>query len=121
MRTILLNCTEKILVQTIFFNLFTKSPYKFGSESPWCKRDSSKEKAKIKNPYNQIPHLDTGHHMAKWRKHKKTSHTRDQRGQPFPAGDHKSDVDLTISKIVSAIKGVLTFVLTHWFSLNFAY
>ena len=35
--------------------------------------------------------------MAKWRKHKKTSHTRDQRGQPIPEGDHKSDVDLTIS------------------------
>ena len=34
-----MNCAEKLLQPTIFFNLYTKSPYKSGSESPWHKRD----------------------------------------------------------------------------------
>ena len=33
-----MNCAEKLLEPTIFFNLYTKSP---GSESPWRKRDLS--------------------------------------------------------------------------------
>ena len=37
-----MNCAEKkILEPTIFFNLYTKSPYNSGSESPWRKRDLS--------------------------------------------------------------------------------
>ena len=28
---------------------------------------------------------DTGHHMGKSQKHKKTQHTREPRGQPFPS------------------------------------
>ena len=36
-----MNCAEKLLESTIFFNLYTKSPYKSGSESPWPKRDLS--------------------------------------------------------------------------------
>ena len=34
-----MNCAEKQLEPTIFFNLYTKSPYNSGSESPWRKRD----------------------------------------------------------------------------------
>ena len=34
-----MNCAEKLLEPTIFFNLYTKSPYNSGSESPWHKRD----------------------------------------------------------------------------------
>ena len=33
-----MNCAEKLLEPTIFFNLYTKSPEKSGSESPWRKR-----------------------------------------------------------------------------------
>ena len=36
---ILMNCAEKLLEPTIFFNLHTKSPYNPGSESPRLKRD----------------------------------------------------------------------------------
>ena len=36
-----MNCAEKLLEATIFFNLNTKSPYNSGSESPWRKRDLS--------------------------------------------------------------------------------
>ena len=32
---------------------------------------------------NTTPDLE--HHMGKWQKHKKTSHTREPRGQPFPS------------------------------------
>ena len=28
---------------------------------------------------------DPGHHMGKWQKHKKTSHTKEPSGQPFPS------------------------------------
>ena len=34
-----MNCAEKLLEPTIFFNLNTKSPKKSGPESPWHKRD----------------------------------------------------------------------------------
>ena len=34
-----MNCAEKLLDPTIFFNLYTKSLEKSGSESPWRKRD----------------------------------------------------------------------------------
>ena len=37
----LMNCAEKILELTIFFNLYTKSPWNSGFESPWRKRDLS--------------------------------------------------------------------------------
>ena len=36
-----MNCAEKLLEPTIFFNLYTKLPYNSGLESPWCKRDLS--------------------------------------------------------------------------------
>ena len=36
-----MNCAEKLLEPTIFFNLCTKSPSKSGSESPWHKREFS--------------------------------------------------------------------------------
>ena len=36
-----MNCDEKLLEPTIFFNLYTKSKYYSGSESPWRKRDLS--------------------------------------------------------------------------------
>ena len=36
-----MNCTDKLLEPAIFFNLYTKSPQKSGSESPWRKRDLS--------------------------------------------------------------------------------
>ena len=34
-----MNCAEKLLDSTIFFNLYTKSTLNLGSESPWRKRD----------------------------------------------------------------------------------
>ena len=40
--------------------------------------------AKIRNRYNQVPHLPPGHCMGNWQNPKKTPHTRRQRGQPFP-------------------------------------
>ena len=36
-----MNCAEKLLELTIFFNLYTKSPWNSGSESPRRKRDLS--------------------------------------------------------------------------------
>ena len=36
-----MNCAEKLLEPTVFFNLYTKSPLKSGSKSPWRKRDLS--------------------------------------------------------------------------------
>ena len=36
-----MNCAEKILEPTIFFNLYIKSPQKSGSESSWRKRFKS--------------------------------------------------------------------------------
>ena len=36
-----MNCAEKILEPPIFFNLYTKSPKKSGSQSPWRKTDIS--------------------------------------------------------------------------------
>ena len=36
-----MNCDEKLLEPTIFFNLYTKSPYNSGSKSPWRKKDLS--------------------------------------------------------------------------------
>ena len=35
------NCAEKLFEPTIFFNLYTKTPYNSGSESLWRQRDSS--------------------------------------------------------------------------------
>ena len=34
-----MNYAEKMFKPTIFFNLYTKSPYNSGCESPWRKRD----------------------------------------------------------------------------------
>ena len=36
-----MNCAEKLLEPTIFFNLYTESPKKSGSESPLRERDLS--------------------------------------------------------------------------------
>ena len=36
-----MNCAEKLLEPTIFFNLYTKSPQNSGSESPLRKRNLS--------------------------------------------------------------------------------
>ena len=36
-----MNCAEKLLEPTIFFDLYTQSPYISGSESLWGKRDLS--------------------------------------------------------------------------------
>ena len=36
-----MNCAEKLLEPTIFFNLYTKSSQNSGSESSWHKRDPS--------------------------------------------------------------------------------
>ena len=36
-----MNCAEKLLEPAIFFNLYTKSPYNSGSQSPLRKRDLS--------------------------------------------------------------------------------
>ena len=46
--------------------------------------DQSKKKAKIKNRYNQVPHLTQDTVWESDKKHKKNSHTREPRGQPFP-------------------------------------
>ena len=34
-----MNCAEKLVETTIFFNLYTKSPKTLGSEISWRKRD----------------------------------------------------------------------------------
>ena len=34
-----MNCADKLLESTIFFNLYTKPPLNSGSESPWRKKD----------------------------------------------------------------------------------
>ena len=36
-----MDCTEKLQEPTFVFNLYTKSPYNSGYESPWRKRDLS--------------------------------------------------------------------------------
>ena len=41
MKSILINCAEKLLEPTIVLNLYPNSPLNSGSESPWHKRDSS--------------------------------------------------------------------------------
>ena len=41
MRNYLINCSEQLLEPKFFFNLYTKSPYNSGSESPWSKSDLS--------------------------------------------------------------------------------
>ena len=47
-----MNCAEKLLEPTIFFNLYTKSLLKSGSESPWRKRDLSQTwNLEIKSKY----------------------------------------------------------------------
>ena len=37
-----MNCVEKLLEPTLFFNLYTKSPKNSGFESPCRKRDLSR-------------------------------------------------------------------------------
>ena len=44
-----------------------------------------REKAKIRNPYNQIPHLAKDIISESDKNTKKISHTREPRGQPFPS------------------------------------
>ena len=43
----------------------------------------SKEEGKDQESMQSI--TTPGHHMGKWQKHKKTSLTREPRGQPFPS------------------------------------
>ena len=50
---VIINCAEKLLEPPIFLNLYTKSPYNSGSESPWRKR----ENLDIKLWYRQL-HLE---------------------------------------------------------------
>ena len=48
--------------------------------------------AKIKNRYNQVPHLGSGY---QWKSNKLTvgHHKREPRGQLFPAGDHNAHIN----------------------------
>ena len=45
----------------------------------------NKEEGKYQEPIQSNTTPDPGHHMESDR-HKKTSHTREPRGQPFPSG-----------------------------------
>ena len=58
--------------------------------TPICQSFESKEEAKIRNRYNQVPHLtrDTA-----WESDKNTGKYHTQESQevcPFPVGDHKA-------------------------------
>ena len=63
---ILMNCAEKLLEPTIFFYLYTKSPYNSGSESPWHKRDLSALSSTLNKDYisvdNQIEKQTKNNH-----------------------------------------------------------
>ena len=50
----------------------------------------SKEEGKDQESIQSSTPPDSGHHIGKWQKHKKTSHILEPRGQPFPAGDFKA-------------------------------
>ena len=52
-------------------------------------KESKKEGKHHKTIQSSIT-SDPGHHIGKQQKHKKTSHTREPRRQPLPAGDHKA-------------------------------
>ena len=56
-----MNCGEKLLEPTIFFILYTKSPEKSGSESPWRKRDLSPSILLHKKPCHT---LSTAHVLS---------------------------------------------------------
>ena len=43
-------------------------------------------KAQIRNQYNQVPHLTQDTIWENEQQHKKTSHIREPRGQPFHSG-----------------------------------
>ena len=45
----------------------------------------SKEDKKDQESIHSSTTLNPGHHLEKWHKHQKTSHTREPRGQPFPS------------------------------------
>ena len=53
-----------------------------------------KEKAKIRNRYNQVPHLtqDTLH-MGKWKATRNNRTQENSEVSPFPTGDHKAAVN----------------------------
>ena len=59
---------------------------KIRNDTDYCTTEQSKEAGKDqeKNQSNTTP--GAGHHMGKWHKRKKTSHTREPRGHPFPSG-----------------------------------
>ena len=57
-------------------NLFNVSPQRTIKE---------RKKEKIRKQYNQVPHLTQEIIWESKKKHRKTSHTREQRGQPFPS------------------------------------
>ena len=64
-----------------------------GSEQPiyveLCVRYDSKKGAKIRNQYNQVPHLTQD---TKWKSNNYTINTtnKSQKVSPYPAGDHKA-------------------------------
>ena len=48
-------------------------------------QDGEKGEGKDQESIQSSTAPDPGHHMVKWQKHKKTSHTRERRGQSFPS------------------------------------
>ena len=58
----------------------------FGSDSVYMWNSPySKEEGKDQESIQPSTTSDWRNHMRKWQKHKKTSHTREPRGQPFPS------------------------------------
>ena len=49
----------------------------------------SKEERKIRNGYNQVPHLTQDTTLESDKKYKKTPDTREPRGSPLPADDQR--------------------------------
>ena len=74
-----MNRAEKLLQPTIFFNLYTKVS----------------EGAKIRNRYNQVPHL-TQDTNAKVTNSQLDTTNKSQEVSPFPAGDHKAHINRRI-------------------------
>ena len=49
-----------------------------------------RKKAEIRTRYNQVPHLTQDTTWESNKNTKKKHHQQEQRGQPFPASDHKA-------------------------------
>ena len=71
-----MNCAEKLLEPTIFFNLYIKVS----------------NGAKIRNRYNQVPHL-TQDTNGKVTNSQVDTTNESQEVSPFPAGDHKAHIN----------------------------